>query len=194
MPVSYTQFHTIVLNAKIYGPKQELSLHLSNLIDLILVALPACLMLNMWKKNFIKFCGSSWWKQLMEAISRKRFQETYHNYWNCPGVVGRLVQVMHRLWEHQVIWCGTKHLQQKPEYGMVRTNKHGTLFCALCEAVLVSYLLLKQKCSKQHSYDFSQLPFSKQIYSFIQAIYIYRYKHTHIFIWIQNRKVSEPLW
>jgi len=39
----------------------------------------------------------------------------------------------------------------------------------------MSCLFLKQKCSKEYSYDFSQLPFSKQIYSLIQAIYIYMY-------------------
>lgn len=128
------------------------------------------------KKNFIRFYGSCWWKQLMEAMSRKRFQEIYHNHWNCPDVVGRLLKVMCCLWEHKLLQSSTKHLQQKPKYGMVRTNKYGKLFCALLyETVLMSCLLLNQKCSKEHGYDFSQLPLSKQICSFIQAVYIYIY-------------------
>lgn len=115
----------------------------------------------------------------MEAISRKRFQETYHNYWNCPGVAEGLCRLC--TLSENIKYVGAaqstcsrrqntaRYKQISMEHSSVRYVKQ-----RWCLTFSSSKNVPNSTVMISHNYH------SEQIYSIIQVIYTYTYIYMNL--------------
>lgn len=110
----------------------------------------------------------------MEAISRKRFQETYHSYWNCPGVVGGLCRLC--ILSENIKYFGAaqstcSRRQNTAWYKQISMEHSSVRYVKQCWCLTFSSSKNVPNSTVMISHNYH----SEQIYSIIQVIYIHIY-------------------